>query len=69
MATSPENLQNARPLEPVYSITAFRIPARMLFAIDGWCLQHDLSRSQFIRSCIRERLKALEVELEPYPNN
>jgi hypothetical protein len=61
MATT-DNVQNAKPLAPVHTITAFRIPTRLLWAMEGWCLQHDVNRSQFIRSCIRERLRALRAE-------
>lgn len=61
-----DNLQNtAKPSEPIHTIMAFRIPTRLLFAVEGWCLRHDTDRSKFIRSCIRERLRALGAEPDP----
>jgi hypothetical protein len=47
---------------PPDSSTAFRLPISLLRAVDQWCDQNDITRSQFFRRCVVERIKALGVE-------
>jgi hypothetical protein len=39
--------------------TAFRLPTSLLQVIDTYCGRNDLTRSQFIRHCIADRIKSL----------
>ena len=38
--------------------TAFRLPRQLLQTVDQWCVENDLTRSQFFRHCITERVKS-----------
>jgi hypothetical protein len=42
--------------------TAFRLPTVMLEAVDRWCCTHDVTRSQFFRHCINDRIKSLGLD-------
>jgi len=48
--------------QPIGTSTAFRLPLNLLQTIDRWCEEHDVTRSQFFRHCIKERVKALELD-------
>jgi predicted DNA-binding protein len=50
--------------------TAFRLPKELLETIDILCDSQDLTRSQFFRRCLTERIKSLGQELnEQTPSN
>ncbi len=42
--------------------TAFRLPNVLLQTVDHWCATHDITRSQFFRHCITDRIKSLGLE-------
>ena len=42
--------------------TAFRLPTFILQTVDRWCATHDITRSQFIRHCITDRIKSLGLD-------
>jgi metal-responsive CopG/Arc/MetJ family transcriptional regulator len=44
--------------------TAFRLPKELLATIDAICDAQDLTRSQFFRRCLTERVKSLCQELD-----
>jgi hypothetical protein len=52
---------------PPDSSTAFRLPISLLQAVDQWCDQNDVTRSQFFRRCVVERIKSLNLEPVPQP--
>jgi hypothetical protein len=45
------------------STTAFRLPTSLLQTIDKWCVENDITRSQFLRRCISDRIKSLGLQL------
>ncbi len=48
--------------------TAFRLPIALLGTVDAWCDQNDVTRSQFFRKSIMDRIKALGIEcIVPQP--
>ena len=42
--------------------TAFRLPTFLLQTVDHWCATHDITRSQFFRHCITDRIKSLGLD-------
>ena len=42
--------------------TAFRLPTFLLNPVDHWCATHDITRSQFFRHCITDRIKSLGLD-------
>ena len=42
--------------------TAFRLPTFLLQTVDNWCATHDITRSQFFRHCITDRIKSLGLD-------
>jgi hypothetical protein len=52
--------QIATENQPIGASTAFRLPKSLLQAVDQWCEAHDITRSQFFRHCITDRVKSLE---------
>jgi len=55
------NNQSPTPLQTEITSTAFRLPTRLLQVIDQWCDENDITRSQFFRHCISERVKLLGI--------
>jgi hypothetical protein len=49
------------------SLTAFRLPQKVLEAVDLACGQSDLTRSQIFRRSIVEYLKAQNIEILAEP--
>src|SRR6266478_479649 len=49
---------------PIASAT-FRLPPSVLNTVDAWCDKNDISRSQFFRHAIVDRVKALVLTNEP----
>jgi hypothetical protein len=47
--------------EHIGTSTAFRLPTSLLQTVDHWCEEHDVTRSQFFRHCIAERVKSLGI--------
>ena len=43
----------------------FRLPPKVLNTVDAWCEQNDVSRSQFFRHAIVDRVKALVLNQQP----
>lgn len=50
------------------TVTAFRLPVMMLWAVDQWCTRNDVTRSQFLRRSVKDRLQSLGVELTSSEN-
>ena len=44
----------------------FRLPPKVLNTVDTWCQQNDVSRSQFFRHAIADRVKALFSQSAAY---
>ena len=42
--------------------TAFRLPTILLNTVDRRCAEHDITRSQFFRHCITDRIKSLGLD-------
>jgi hypothetical protein len=42
--------------------TAFRLPKELLATVDSICDESDLTRSQFFRRCLTERIKSIRQE-------
>jgi hypothetical protein len=55
------NNQSATPLQTEITSTAFRLSTRLLQVIDQWCGENDVTRSQFFRRCITDRVKSLGI--------
>jgi|HubBroStandDraft_4_1064222.scaffolds.fasta_scaffold1654867_1 hypothetical protein len=53
---------NHTSAEPARSSTAFRLPTSLLQVIDKWCGDNDITRSQFFRRCISDRVKSLGLQ-------
>jgi hypothetical protein len=47
---------------PIATSTAFRLPIALLQTVDRWCAEHDITRSQFFRHCITDRIKSLGLD-------
>jgi len=47
--------------------TAFRLPTVLLNTVDRWCATHDITKSQFFRHCITDRIKSLGLETSMSP--
>lgn len=47
------------PTNAIATSTAFRLPTLLLNVVDNWCVENDLTRSQFFRHCITDRIKSL----------
>ncbi len=47
--------------------TAFRLPTVLLQTVDDWCVEHDITRSQFFSHCITDRIKSLGLETSMSP--
>jgi hypothetical protein len=45
------------------SAAAFRLPTSLLQTIDKWCEENDITRSQFFRRCISDRIQSLGLQL------
>jgi hypothetical protein len=45
------------------STTALRLPTSLLQTIDKWCGENDITRSQFLRRCISDRIQSLGLQL------
>ena len=48
--------------DTIATSTAFRLPTFLLQTVDHWCAEHDITRSQFFRHCITDRIKSLGLE-------
>jgi hypothetical protein len=55
------NNQSLAPTRTEITSTAFRLPTELLRVIDRWCDENDLTRSQFIRRCITDRIDSLGI--------
>jgi len=55
--------QNSNDQSAIGTSTAFRLPTTLLRTIDAYCTQHDVTRSQFYRKSIIERIKALDLDI------
>jgi hypothetical protein len=55
------NALSLTPIQTEITSTAFRLPTRLLRMIDKWCDDNDLTRSQFFRHCITDRVKSLGI--------
>jgi len=48
---------------PEITSTAFRLPRQLLQAIDKWCVENDITRSQFFRRSIIDLVKSLGIAI------
>jgi hypothetical protein len=53
--------QSPTPLQAEITSTAFRLPTALLQVIDRWCDENDVTRSQFFRLSITDRVKSLGI--------
>jgi hypothetical protein len=44
--------------------TAFRLSPELLKTVDAWCYKNDITRSQFFRHSIMDRVKVLDIEMK-----
>ena len=58
MTPADQDLTNS-----IATSTAFRLPTVLLQTVDDWCVEHDITRSQFFRHCITDRIKSLGLEM------
>jgi hypothetical protein len=56
------NNQHLTDTQTIATSTAFRSPMQLLQTVDQWCGANDLTRSQFFRHCITERVKSLGLQ-------
>lgn len=54
--------QNSIDPSTIGRTTAFRMPRTLLKTVDSWCEQNDITRSQFFRHSIMDRVKALGIQ-------
>jgi hypothetical protein len=55
------NNQLPTPIQTEITSTAFRLPTRLLQIIDNWCVANDITRSQFFRRSIMDRVNSLGI--------
>lgn len=53
------NNQHLTDTQIIGTSAAFRLPKNLLETVDRWCGENDITRSQFIRHSINERVKCL----------
>ena len=56
------NLFKEGSTKTIATSTAFRLPISLLQMVDRWCAKNDITRSQFVRHSITERVKTLGIE-------
>jgi len=55
------NNQSLAHSRPEITSTAFRLPTQLLQVIDRWCAKNDVTRSQFFRRSIMDRVNSLGI--------
>jgi hypothetical protein len=53
--------QSPAPARTEITSTAFRLPTELLRIIDRWCDANDVTRSQFFRRSIMDRVNSLGI--------
>jgi hypothetical protein len=53
--------QSPAPARTEMTSTAFRLPTKLLQVIDRWCDANDITRSQFFRRSIMDRVNSLGI--------
>ena len=48
--------------------TAFRLPTALLETIDKWCVEHEITHSQFLRYSIADRVRWPRLASMALPN-
>ena len=55
------NNQSLAHSRPEITSTAFRLPTQLLQVIDRWCAKNDVTRQQFFRRSIMDRVNSFGI--------
>ena len=56
-------MRKFEPQKPEKEVISLRLDSRMLEEINGWAMEIDISRNEFINQCIDFALKNIDTEL------